>query len=127
MDFGQFLWSLLIIFFAICYFMILFNVIIDLFRNHEMNGFVKAIWIIALIAIGPLALLIYVIVYHKGMQERATAQAEAYSKAQQAYIKNMAGTSTAADQISTASSLLASGAITQAEFDEIKKQALASA
>jgi hypothetical protein len=127
MDFGQFLWSLLIIFFMICYFMILFNVIIDLFRNHDMNGFVKAIWIIALILIGPLALLIYVIAYHKGMQERAMAQAQANQQAQQAYIKTMAGTSTAADQIATANSLLASGAITQAEYDAIKKQALASA
>jgi hypothetical protein len=48
-------------------------------------------------------------------------------QAQQAYIQTMAGTSSAADQIATANTLLASGAITQAEYDTIKKQALASA
>ena len=52
-EFGQFLWSLLVIFFMIMYFMILFSVVIDLFRNHQMGGFAKALWIIFLIFIRP--------------------------------------------------------------------------
>mgnify|MGYP006378036717 FL=1 len=48
MEFGQFLYSLIIIFFMIVYFMMLFNIIFDIFRDHEMNGFVKAIWLIFL-------------------------------------------------------------------------------
>ena len=51
MQFGEFLWSLLLIFFMIMYFMILFSVVIDLFRNHQMGGFAKALWIIFLIFI----------------------------------------------------------------------------
>ena len=62
MEFGEFLWSLLIIFFMIMYFMILFSVVIDLFRNHQMNGFVKALWIIFLIFVPLISLLISVIV-----------------------------------------------------------------
>ena len=127
MDFFQFLWSLLLIFFMICYFMVLFSVIMDVFRNDKIGGFMKAVWLVLLIFIPLLALLVYVIMYNDDMQQRAMDRAKANMQAQQAYIQTMAGTSSAADQIATANTLLASGAITQAEYDTLKKQALASA
>ena len=74
MEFGEFLWSLLVIFFMIMYFMILFSVVIDLFRNHQMGGFAKALWIIFLIFVPLISLLIYVIVYGKSMAQRQQAQ-----------------------------------------------------
>ena len=124
MEFGQFLWSLLIIFFMIMYFMILFSVIIDLFRRHDMNGWIKAVWIIALLAIPFISLLIYVIVYGQSMGKRqVTAAMEARSETDQ-YIRSFAG-ATPADQIAQAHKLLDSGAISQAEFDKIKQKALA--
>ena len=123
MNFGEFLWSLLVIFFMVMYFMILFSVVIDLFRNKHMNGWVKALWILFLIFIPLLSLLIYVIVYGRSM---ATRQQEAVQEAQAeqaAYIKQVAGTS-AAEQIAQAQQLLNSGAITQQEFDSLKAKAL---
>ena len=114
MEFGQFLWSLLVIFFMIMYFMILFSVVIDLFRNHQMGGFAKALWIIFLIFVPLISLLIYVIVYGKSMAMR---QQQAVSDAQQeqdAYIK----------QVAQAQQLLNSGAISQDEFDKLKAKAL---
>ena len=123
MEFGEFLWSLLVIFFMIMYFMILFSVVIDLFRNHQMGGFAKALWILFLIFVPLLSLLIYVIVYGRSM---ATRQQQAVTEAQQeqaAYIKQVAGTSPA-EQIAQAQQLLQSGAISQQEFDAIKAKAL---
>ncbi|MGI9196168.1 MAG: SHOCT domain-containing protein [Candidatus Nanopelagicales bacterium] len=123
MNFGEFLWSLLVIFFMVMYFMILFSVVIDLFRNHQMGGFAKALWILFLIFVPLLSLLIYVIVYGKSM---ATRQQQAVTEAQQeqaAYIKQVAGTSPA-EQIAQAQQLLQSGAISQQEFDAIKAKAL---
>ena len=123
MEFGQFLWSLLVLFFMIMYFMILFSVVIDLFRNHQMGGFAKALWIIFLIFVPLISLLIYVIVYGKSMAMR---QQQAVSDAQQeqdAYIKQVAGTSPA-EQIAQAQQLLNSGAISQDEFDKLKAKAL---
>jgi len=122
-EFGQFLWSLLVIFFMIMYFMILFSVVIDLFRNHQMGGFAKALWIIFLLCIPFISLLVYVIVYGKSM---ATRQQQAVTEAQQEqadYIKQVAGTSPA-EQIAQAQQLLNSGAISQAEFDKLKAKAL---
>ncbi|MFZ8979930.1 MAG: SHOCT domain-containing protein [Candidatus Nanopelagicales bacterium] len=123
MEFGQFLWSLLVIFFMIMYFMILFSVVIDLFRNHQMGGFAKALWIIFLLCIPFISLLVYVIVYGKSM---ATRQQQAVTEAQQEqadYIKQVAGTSPA-EQIAQAQQLLNSGAISQDEFDKLKAKAL---
>jgi len=122
-EFGQFLWSLLVIFFMIMYFMILFSVVIDLFRNHQMGGFAKALWIFFLLCVPFISLLVYVIVYGKSM---ATRQQQAVTEAQQEqadYIKQVAGTSPA-EQIAQAQQLLNSGAITQDEFDKLKAKAL---
>ena len=123
MEFGEFLWSLLIIFFMIMYFMILFSVVIDLFRNHQMNGFVKALWIIFLIFVPLISLLIYVIVYGRSMAVRQQATVVEAQQDQAAYIKQVAGTSPA-EQISQAQQLLSSGAISQEEYDKIKSKAL---
>ena len=123
MEFGQFLWSLLLIFFMIMYFMILFSVVIDLFRNHQMCGFAKALWIIFLIFIPLISLLVYVIVYGKGMAERQQSAVVQAQQEQDAYIKQVAGTSPA-EQIAQAQQLLNSGAISQDEFDKLKSKAL---
>ncbi len=123
MEFGQFLWSLLVIFFMIMYFMILFSVVIDLFRNHQMGGFAKALWIIFLIFIPLISLLIYVIVYGKSMAQRQQAAVVEAQQDQAAYIKQVAGTSPA-EQIAQAQQLLNSGAISQSEFDKLKAKAL---
>jgi len=122
-EFGQFLWSLLLIFFMIMYFMILFSVVIDLFRNHQMGGFAKALWILFLIFIPLISLLVYVIVYGKGMAERQQSAVVQAQQEQDAYIKQVAGTSPA-EQIAQAQQLLNSGAISQDEFDKLKSKAL---
>ena len=123
MEFGQFLWSLLVIFFMIMYFMILFSVVIDLFRNHQMGGFAKALWIIFLIFIPLISLLVYVIVYGKSMAQRQQAAVTEAQQEQDAYIKQVAGTSPA-EQIAQAQQLLSSGAISQDEYDKLKAKAL---
>ncbi|MEK9664364.1 MAG: SHOCT domain-containing protein [Candidatus Nanopelagicales bacterium] len=123
MEFGQFLWGLLIIFFMIMYFMVLFSIILDLFRNREMNGWIKALWIFLLFLIPFLSLLVYIIVYGRGMAERQQAAVLTAQKEQDAYIKQVAGTSPA-EQIAQAQQLLTSGAISQEEFDKIKAKAL---
>ena len=128
MEFGQFLYSLIIIFFMIVYFMMLFNIIFDIFRDHEMNGFVKAIWLIFLLFIPLLSMLVYVIARGPGMAKRNQAAAIEAQKAQLAYAKQLVNQSgsTTVDQIADAQKLLDSGAITQAEFDQNKAKALAS-
>jgi hypothetical protein len=125
------LWDLLAwifwVFVFVAYLMVVFSIIADLFRDEKLNGWLKAVWILFLIFVPFLTALVYLIARGSGMQKRSMAQAEALRSAQDAYIRQAAGTdSSAADAIAQAKALLDSGAITQAEFDTLKAKALAA-
>jgi len=126
MDLGDFLWTLLVIYFIFFFFMILFRIIGDLFSDHETSGWAKTGWILFLLFLPWLGILVYLIVRGKGMTERSIAQAEAMQAAQKDYIRDAAGTGTdPAAQIAKGHELLSSGAISQQEFDALKAKALA--
>jgi hypothetical protein len=124
---GDFLWSLLVIYFIFFYFMILFRILGDLFSDHEMSGLGKTVWIIFLLLLPFVAIFVYLITRGKDMTERAMAQSQAVDAQQQDYIRQVAGSGGGdpADQIAKAQALLKSGAITQQEFDALKAKALA--
>jgi len=124
-DFGTFIIQLLWIWLIIMFIFIWFMVIMDLFSDHTMGGFAKAIWIIFLIIFPPIATLIYLIARGKSMQERRIASAKAANEAQKAYIQSAVGSVSPADQIASAKSLLDAGTISQQEFDSLKAKALA--
>jgi hypothetical protein len=120
---GDLIWWFLWAFVFFTYLMALFAVIGDLFRDHKLSGWWKAVWIIFLIFVPFLTLLVYLIARGKGMAERGAAQAREYKAAQDQYIKSVASASPS-EEIAKAKSLLDSGAITPAEFDAIKAKAL---
>lgn len=123
-SFWTFLWSLIVIFFFVVYFMMLFSVIVDIFRRHDASGGKKALWLIFIFIAPFLGLLIYLIVNGDGIAHR---QMDRNQKAQQdfdSYVRDVSA-SGSADQIAKAKELLDSGAISQAEFDQLKAKALA--
>ena len=123
MSFWDIIWFIIVTFAFVAYLMVLFSILTDLFRDKETGGFAKAVWVIALIFLPFLTALIYLIVRGPGMAERNVKAASEMQAAQDAYIRDVAG-STPADQIHKAKELLDSGAISQAEFDAIKAKAL---
>jgi type VI protein secretion system component VasK len=125
MDFGDFFWLLIWSFFFVFYLMILFQIIGDLFRDKELSGWWKALWIVALIVVPFLTALIYLIARGRGMAERQAGEVQRAQAATDSYIKDVAGRGNPAEQIATAKSLLDGGAITTAEFDQLKAAALA--
>ena len=126
-NFSQWLWLLIWWFLFVVYLMILFQIIGDLFRDHKLSGWWKAVWIIFLVVAPFLTALIYLIARGRGMAERqvkAVADAQASTDA---YVRSVAGTSKSpADHIADAKALLDSGAISQAEYDQLKAKALAA-
>jgi type VI protein secretion system component VasK len=126
-DFWSFFWLMVWWFVFISYLMVLFYIISDLFRDHTLSGWLKALWIIGLIIFPFVVALIYLIARGRSMTERSMAAAAANKKATDQYIQSVAAQSSPADEIASAKQLLDSGAITQAEFDHLKSKALAKA
>jgi hypothetical protein len=120
-------WTMLIFFGFVIWLTILFTVIGDIFRRHDISGFAKVAWIIVVAVLPYLGVFIYLIAEHDGMAERAAEkQQEAQSQVDQ-YVQSVAAKGDPAEQIAKAKALLDSGAITQTEFEQIKQKALASA
>jgi ABC-type multidrug transport system fused ATPase/permease subunit len=125
MNFGDFFWLLIWTFFFVFYLMILFQIIGDLFRDRDLSGWWKALWIIALIIFPFLSALIYLIARGRGMAERQAGAVQSAQAQTDSYIREVAGRGNPADQIATAKTLLDEGTISQAEFDRLKAAALA--
>ncbi len=120
------LWTMLIFFAWIIWFWLLITVFSDVFRRRDTSGFSKVLWIIFVIVVPFLGVFIYMIANHEGMTERSVRQAQAQQAQMDDYVRNVAGSGSAAAEIEKAKGLLDSGAITQAEFDAIKAKALAA-
>lgn len=124
-SFWDFLWYTIVIFAFVAYLMILFHVIVDLFRDESSSGWVKTAWILFLVFIPYIALFVYLIARGSGMAQRSVAAHEAAKQQTDSYIRRAAGTS-ASDQISTAKGLLDEGVIDRAEFEQLKSAAMNS-
>jgi len=72
----NFLMDALAIFIFVVWFWLLITVFADLFRRHDISGWIKAIWVIALIVIPYIAILTYLIFQGRGMAERNAQQAQ---------------------------------------------------
>ncbi len=118
-------WTMLIFFVWVAWFMLLFRVIGDIFRRHDVGGGAKVLWLIFVIVVPFLGVFIYLIAESKGMAERSMARAQAQQQQMDEYVRSAAGSGGAAAEIDKAKQLLDSGAITQSEFDAIKQKALA--
>lgn len=120
---GDLIWWFLWAFAFVAYLFALFAIIGDLFRDHKLSGWWKAVWIFFLFFVPFLTALIYLIARGGGMAQRGAEQAKHYQAAQNDYIKQIAGTSPS-DEIAKAKSLLDAGTITAAEYESIKAKAL---
>jgi hypothetical protein len=125
-SFGDFFWLLVWAFVFGCYLVVLFQVVVDLFRDQDLSGWWKAIWIIFLIIVPFLSVLVYVIARGRGMAERHLV-ARGGGREADTYVPPsiMSMPKPPADQIASAQTLLDQGTITQAEFDQLKQKALA--
>jgi hypothetical protein len=121
--FGQVMWTMLVFFAWILFFWLLFMVFGDLFRRHDISGWGKAAWSIFVIFLPFLGCFVYLISQGRHIGERNIQEAQAAQAQLDSHIKSVSGGS--ADQIAKAKELLDSGAISQAEYDQLKAKALA--
>jgi hypothetical protein len=125
--FLDFLWSLIIIFFMVAFFLVLFHVIGDVLRRDDISGLKKTAWILFMIFLPFIGILSYLIINQEGMTRRSVRDVQRSQEEFDAHVKSVAGSGDPASQIAKAKELLDQGTITQEEFDSIKAKALSAA
>jgi hypothetical protein len=112
------------LFMWIIWFWLLITIFADIFRNKEMNGWIKAIWTLFVIVLPFLGVLIYIIVNGNSMQERQMAAAAQQEKMARKYIQEAAGSGGSADELSKLADLHSKGVLTDEEFASQKAKIL---
>jgi len=113
--FRNFVTDVFAVFLFVLWFWLLIIVIGDLFRRHDISGWGKAIWVIALIVFPYLALFAYIITQSRGMTERNSQQAQQTREE----LRRVVGFSVA-DEIEKLDGLNKSGSITDQEFARLR-------
>ena len=124
-SFWDFFWFIISFFLLMAYLVVLFQILTDLFRDHQTSGWLKAVWVFFLIILPLITSLVYLIARGQGMAERNIAAIKTAQASQEEYIRSVSGGGASpSDEIARAKTLLDSGAISQAEFDTLKAKAL---
>jgi hypothetical protein len=121
-SFGDLLLLIAEFFLLVIWIWILFTIITDLFRDHELSGWWKAVWIVFLIFIPFLAAFVYLVARGSGMRDRTIkAQAEA-KKEFDAYVRTAAASP--ADELAKLHDLNVKGVLSDAEYESAKAKLL---
>lgn len=122
-NFWNIFWWFIYVYAFIAFLYALFVIIGDIFRDDHLNGWLKAVWIVFLVFLPFLSVLVYLIARGKGMAERIGERARKDQETSDAYIRQVAAPSPAAE-ISKAKALLDAGTISPDEFAKIKSSVL---
>jgi hypothetical protein len=114
-SFSNFLADVLAVFFFVVWFWLLITVFGDLVRRHDISGWGKALWVIALIVFSYFGVFAYLISQSRGMAERNSQQAQ---QAREEF-RRVVGFS-AADEIEKLDRLKNSGSISGEEFARLR-------
>ncbi|HMU27680.1 MAG TPA: SHOCT domain-containing protein [Solirubrobacterales bacterium] len=118
-DLGDALLTTLAIFFFVIWIWIVITILMDIFRDHELSGWWKAVWVIFLIFIPFLTAFIYLIARGSGMRERAIKEQADAKKHFDEYVRETAQT-TPVDELHKLDQLRQSGGITEDEYAKMK-------
>src|SRR4051794_32237102 len=119
------LWSMFVFFAFVIWIWMLFAVIGDVFRRHDLSGWGKVGWTLLLVVLPYFGVFIYLIAHGSDMAKRSAKQASDNQAQFDDYVRNVAEGEGPAAEIDRAKKLLDSGTITEAEFVAIKQKAVA--
>jgi len=124
-SFGEGLLFIFEFFLLFAWIWILISIIGDLFRDHELSGVAKAVWVFFLVFLPFLGVLLYLIVRGNGMRDR-TIKAQVDAKKEfDSYVREQAQTGSPADELHRLAELKDKGALSAEEFDRAKSKLLA--
>jgi hypothetical protein len=118
-SFGEVLLSILAFYLVVTLIWILFTIIADVFRDSELSGGGKALWLFALLFFPYISVFAYLIARGHGMRERAMKDQADRQQAAETYIRDVAGSSPV-DELAKLNALRQEGAISPAEYERLK-------
>jgi hypothetical protein len=118
-NFWDIFWWFFVVYAFFAFLYALFIVIADVFRDKDLNGWWKAVWIVFLAFVPFLTLLVYMVARGKGMAQRSMERARRDQAEADSYIRSVASASPT-EEIAKAKALLDAGTITPDEFQRIK-------
>ncbi|MEZ5178315.1 MAG: SHOCT domain-containing protein [Acidimicrobiales bacterium] len=120
-----FFWSVLILFIWLAWFMLLFRVVVDIFRAKDMGGLAKACWLLFTAMVPFLGVFLYLIVRGNKLAENEMSDAKAQQDAFAQYVQSVSGGGVStADELAKLADLQAKGVISEAEFAAQKARLL---
>jgi predicted membrane channel-forming protein YqfA (hemolysin III family) len=117
--FPNFLTDVFSIFIFVLWFWLLITVFSDLFRRHDVSGFGKAVWVIALIVFPYIGVFVYLISQARGMAERQTQRAQQAREE----LRQVVGYSVA-DELEKLERLKNSNTISAEEYSRLRARAV---
>ncbi|MET7456473.1 SHOCT domain-containing protein [Streptomyces sp. NPDC005574] len=121
-------WSMLVFFVWIMWFVLLFRIVVDIFRDDTMSGWAKGGWLVFVVFLPFLGVFVYVIARGKNMGRREVAQARDQQMAFDSYIRQTAqggdGRTSSVDELAKLSEIRARGDISDDEFRRAKELVL---
>ena len=118
-SFGEVLLSILAFYLVVTLIWILFTIIGDIFRDSELSGGGKALWLFALLFVPWISAFVYLIARGDGMRERRMRDAAEARQAAESYIRDVAGSSPV-DELAKLNALRSEGAISPEEYERLK-------
>ncbi|WP_144670025.1 SHOCT domain-containing protein [Arthrobacter sp. U41] len=122
-NFWNIFWWFIYVYAFFAFLFALFVIISDIFRDKQLNGWLKAVWLLFLAFLPFLSVLVYLIARGKGLTERAAERSRQNREATNAYIREAAAASPT-EEIAKAKALLDAGTISPDEFQKIKSSVL---
>jgi ABC-type multidrug transport system fused ATPase/permease subunit len=115
--------TILWFFLWVIWLVLVFRIILDIFRSHDISGWSKALWLILILILPFLGVVIYLIARGGKMHERDVNAARAQDEAFRSYVRDAAAPSQA-DELAKLASLKDSGALSEEEFQQQKAKIL---
>jgi Short C-terminal domain/Phospholipase_D-nuclease N-terminal len=101
---------------------LMFTIFIDIFRQHEMPGWLKAFWVLLVIIFPLIGILLYLIIYGNKMRVHAQQYAAANEAQLEEYIRRVAGTHNPSEELNRLADLRDRGVINDEEFSRLKSR-----
>ena len=118
------MWTFVVFFALLVYFWLVVTVFGDLFRRHDVSGRGKTGWVVFVLVLPLAGSITYLVTQGRAMEDRDVQQARQVRQRTDAPGPSLAAVSRGVDEIARAKQLLDEGALSQEEFEQLKRRVL---